>query len=479
MDDSAQPKSKRKGWLILGSLVAGFVLLTVIGAALLPIFIVQWLGGKDFQRLASQQVSSILQTEGEFASLDWSSFSVYSPGFTSRAGARGPWVWDLREIRTEISPRLLLDRILRFQEITIGSLALTPGTGAAIPAGPATPAPSASSGKSSSDLFRDVQIGTVEIKSFQLKPGPATSGWGAKEIRILVFPGSQNTDFDLQSGEIITSFPWIGTVSLQHAKGSYASPDLFLTQMELKSGQGGTIEASGEYHAVSPPSAKGHLSRKNWALPGGKIGVGLFEIPAKMSGDFELLDWKTGGAVGSGKIQLVDARLEPGKGAETILGLLAALTGESRLRGCALTTAQASWTLEPGIYDISSIEAEAPGLLRAEGQVRVVGENLSGQVNLGLDKNLGAKVSALTGGECFRTEKDGYLYQPIQISGTLDQPDNDLKKKLTDAMARNLVRTGAQILERAAGAQGGASGNDAAGQVLNGIRSLFGPAPKQ
>ena len=179
--------------------------------------------------------------------------------------------------------------------------------------------------------------------------------------------------------------------------------------------------------------------------------------------------------MGQGQIRLVDARLEPGKGSETILALLGALTGEPRLRGCPLTTAQAQWSMQPGIYDVNKILAEAPGLLRAVGQVRVVGQNLNGQIMLGLEKNLGGKVNALTGGECFRREEDGYLYEPINLSGTTENPQNDLKAKLVSAMTRTAIRTGAQILEKAAGSQGGGDAAKAAGQILN---SLFGSPPK-
>ena len=97
--------------------------------------------------------------------------------------------------------------------------------------------------------------------------------------------------------------------------------------------------------------------------------MGLFDVPATMSGEFSLREWRPSGPVGSGQVRLVDARLEPGKGSETILGLLAALTGEARLRGCPLTTAQATWDLQPGVYDVREILAEAPGLLRAVGRV--------------------------------------------------------------------------------------------------------------
>jgi len=475
MTASSKQGSGRKKWYILGGLLIAGVVLLVLFGALLPIFITNWLGGKDFQKIASQQATSFLKTEGDFESFDWSSFSVYSAGFATRSGAKGQWNWDIRDIRTEISPRLLLDRILRFSEISIGSIKIKSDTGlGSVPESLSAKPPSSSSG---SDLFRDVQVGKVLIKSFGLQPGPTTSGWGVENIGIEVHPNPQNTTFSIQGGEILSPLPWLGALSLQQAKGSYLSPQIYLTRLELKSAQGGNLELSGEGRTDSIAGRKGRLTWDRWPLPEGKIGVGLFDIPAKMSGTFELTDWKSGGPVGTGQVKLIDARLEPGKGSETILGLLAVLTGEPRLRGCTLSTAQAFWTLEPGVYNIRSITAEAPGLLRVNGQIKVMGQNLSGVINLALEKNLGSKVSGLTGGELFRQETDGYLNQPIRISGTLDRPENDLQSKLTGALARTAIRTGAQILEKAAGAQGG-SGGDATGQAVNVLKSLFGPAPK-
>ena len=466
------PKGSPLRWILGG----GVVLLVVIGVALaafLPVWIVQWLGGKDFQKLASQQVSSLLQTEGDFQSLEWSSFSVYTPGFKSRPGASGPWIWDFQDIRTEVSPRLLLDRILRFSEITIGRLAIASGSNASIPR-EASAAPASREG-SSAELFRDVQVGKVEIRDFQIVPSPKTSGWGAKGILAQIKPSKQKTDFTFQHGFIQTPLNWLGEVSLVEAKGRYVEPTLFLTELLLKGKSGGSMDMSGEVTPGKTTQAKGRVSWEKWPIPGGKIGVGLFEIPASMSGEFILQEFRKDGPVGKGQVRLVDARLEPGKGSETVLGLLGLLTGEPRLRGCPLTTAKASWFMQPNAYDITEIVAEAPGLLRAVGQIQIRGQGLSGRIELGLEGDLGRKVNALTGGECFSRLENGYSVQSIQISGTMDSPRNDLQPKLTAALTRTAIRTGAQILEKAAGAQGS---GDAAGAAVNVLKSLFGPAPK-
>lgn len=235
------------------------------------------------------------------------------------------------------------------------------------------------------------------------------------------------------------------------------------------------MDMSGEITPGTTPQAKGRVSWEKWPIPGGKIGVGLFEIPASMSGEFILQEFRKDGPVGKGQVRLVDARLEPGKGSETVLGLLGLLTGEPRLRGCPLTTAKATWFMQPNAYDITEIVAEAPGLLRAVGQIQIRGQGLSGRIELGLEGDLGRKANALTGGECFSRLENGYSVQAIQISGTMDSPRNDLQPKLTAALTRTAIRTGAQILEKAAGAQGS---GDAAGAAVNVLKSLFGPAPK-
>ena len=463
--------SKSK-WIVAGLLVFGLVVVVAV-AALLPVWIVRWLGGKDFQKLASQQVSELLNTEGEFQPFEWSSFSVYTQGFQSRAGALGPWKWDIQDVRTEISPRLLLDRVLRFPEISVGRLSIQAGSKASLPK-EEKGAASTSSNKGG-ELFQDVQVGKVEIRDFQLSPSAGTSGWGAQGVSARIQPTKQKVDFLLQQGVIFSPLSWLGEVKLVEAKGRYADPTLFLTEIKLKGNKGGTLEVCGEVIPASIPQAKGRASWERWPIPGGKIGVGLFEIPASMSGEFILQEIRNGQPVGKGQVQLVDARLEPGRGSETVLGVLGLLTGEPRLRGCPLTTARATWYLQPGSYDVTEILAEAPGLLRAVGQIQIRGEQLSGKIELGLEGDLGRKVNALTGGECFAREENGYSVQSIQLSGTISAPQNDLQPKLTGALTRTAIRTGAQILEKATGGQGAGG---AAGAAVNVLQGLFGPAPK-
>ena len=158
-----------------------------------------------------------------------------------------------------------------------------------------------------------------------------------------------------------------------------------------------------------------------------------------------------------------------------MLGFLAIITGEPALRGCALTKASAAFVVQGQDIAVKNLDIEASGLLRVRGVIRISNKNLEGNLDLGLRRNLGTIISTATGGELFRQEEDGYLCEPVRIAGTLENPNNDLDAKLKSAAIRGLVRTGAQLIEKAAGVNGQGSGQDAAGQVLNGIRSLLAP----
>jgi len=469
--------SKHRGGSKVLAVGAGFFILLLAGAYFfLPSVIFRWLGGDEFRQLASQQLSNVLQTEGELEPLVWTSFTVHSGGFASRTDARGPWLWKIRNVKTSISVRLLLDRILRFPEITIDSVEISPGTKPNLLPAAIVTTDNTSDKKSSSDLLKDVQIGRIAIQNFGLKPCPATSGWGAQGVQVELKPSAKQTDFDLQNGEILVPLDWVGPVSLERAKGRYLNPTLVLQDLALRSKSGGTLTASGEYTSSPAIQGRGKMAWQNWPIPGGKIGVGLFNIPAKMSGQFEWLEWRPGGPVGQGEVRLVGAKLEPGQGSQTILGLLGLLTGDTRLQQSnPLTTAQAQFSLEPGIYNVQRITAEAPGVLKVVGQIRMTGQNLGGQIQLGLERGLGSKVNGLTGGECFRREENGYLYEAVNLSGTMDRPQNDLEPKLKQALTRTAVRTTVDIIQKATGNTDPNTPAGAAGQVL---KSLFGPAPK-
>ena len=294
-------KPKNKILWVLGAGGGMLLLGAVFFAVFAPIWVVRWLGGEDFRRLASGKVSEVLKTQGNLAPLHWSSFAVYSANFLSEKEAPGPWTWDIQEIRTEISPRLLLDRILRFSEISIRSVTLTSNPSSRnVQPEKATPSPTNTVAQGP-DLFRDVEVGKIEIGNFTLPPSNLTQGWGVQGVQIAAFPTKQTTDFHLQKGVLLTPFAALGVIQLQQMKGRFVSPTAYITELSVKSEAGGQLMASGEYTLGTPPSLRGQFHWDQWTIPGQLFGLGMYTMRGECAGEFTLDEWQDKGARGRGR----------------------------------------------------------------------------------------------------------------------------------------------------------------------------------
>lgn len=482
----------------------GLLVLTVLAAVFVPVFIMRWLGGDQFRQLASRQLSAVLKTEGELQPLDWKSFSVYSDGFASRPGAPGPWLWDIQAIRAEISPRLLLDRILRFPEITIEQLHIRPAFSAGTTLLGGTAEESRDSSESSTGLFHDLQIGRLEIRSADLEPSRATGSWGVRAVRAIFRPEKTQTEFELYGGVVLHPFPWLGNLKIHSARGNYMPPTVFLTSLQIVSSLGGRISFSGEYAPGGQTGPLGTVQWSDWPIPQELSSLGIARIRGKMNGRFTFEPVNTSGISGKGHVELMDSafQVEPSvrstlknfqSANETLrwvtsqfVGLntstfdvLAGLADDPRWTGARLSSAKADFQISSTGWILNKIDLEAPGFLRIRGQVRTQGQGLGGQIFLGMDPKLGRKINEFTFGRCFRQMESGYLIEPIELSGTLRQPQNSLGPKISSAaqqrVAQQTIQTGGAVLQKILGDQpAGSSPAGTAGQILN---SLFGPSP--
>lgn len=499
----SRQKRNRLLWILAG-VFGGLLVLTVLAAVFVPVLVTRWLGGDQFRQLASRQLSAILKTEGELQPLVWKSFSVYSGGFASRPGAPGPWLWDIQAIRAEISPRLLLDRILRFSEITLEQLqirpALAPGT--AFLGGTAEESLD-SSGKST-ELFHDVQIGKIEIRSADLEPSRATGGWGVRAVRAVLRPAETQTEFELHGGTVLHPFPWLGSLKIRSARGNYIPPTVFLTSLQIVSSLGGGLSISGEYTPGKQTGPLGTVQWSDWPIPQELSSLGIAKIRGKMHGRFTSEPSNVSGISGKGQVELVDSVFQVAPSVRATLknfqsanetlrwvtsqsvglntstfDVLSGLADDPRWTGARLSSAKADFQISSTGWGLNNLELEAPGFLRIRGQIRVQRQNLGGQIFLGMDPKLGRKINEFTFGRCFRQMESGYLVEPVELSGTLQQPQNSLAPKISSAAQQRAAQQAAQtvgaVLQKISGDQPGSSSPaGTAGQILN---SLFGPSP--
>jgi hypothetical protein len=103
---------------------------------------------------------------------------------------------------------------------------------------------------------------------------------------------------------------------------------------------------------------------------------------------------------------------------------------------------------------------EEKGKFRAEGEIFVRKESLRGTINLGVTPALLEFLTAPVVKEVFPSEKNGYLWTAVHLSGTLEEPQQDLSERIIEAirehptaMLKILFRQIGESLRRAFGAE--------------------------
>ncbi len=126
-----------------------------------------------------------------------------------------------------------------------------------------------------------------------------------------------------------------------------------------------------------------------------------------------------------------------------ILDTLAAFTSTSRFRHIEWSTARTRFVKAGDVLKLDDILLVCEGLVRIEGNMEIRGENLSGQLMVGVPPGLlaripGAEESVFSAGS--NEGKMGLLWAPVTLSGTLKSPREDLTRRLVAAAGTRLFR---------------------------------------
>ena len=251
----------------------------------------------------------------------------------------------------------------------------------------------------------------------------------------------------------------------------------------------GRIDGSGEWNP----------KEQAYAFEGNARGIKCDELLSK--------DWAkhlTGNLVSS----FVITRLSTGplaKGTLTInngvltalpiLDSLAAYADTRRFRVLALNEAHCDWRWQADAVTFTNLVLASESLIRLEGRLVIRGRQLDGSFRLGLAPGT---LAAIPGAETdvFLAGERNLRWTPLHISGTLDDPKEDLTERLVAAAENRMfdvlpetgekvlkftrsmldssgtIKTGTEVIEKAADTLMGVGGG-----VLNGLLGGGNPPP--
>jgi len=215
-------------------------------------------------------------------------------------------------------------------------------------------------------------------------------------------------------------------------KARYQEGVLFVTAADATLWDTGRVQAAGEWDRRAETHAfegtvedvpLDRLVRDNWAK----------KITGRVSSDFTVV-----GAAGTtearGALRIKEGRLT----ALPVLDVLAAYADTRRLRELELTEARADWKWRDDEISLTNVVIASEGLLSITGHLNIKDEALDGEMLVGLSP---AILSVIQGAEAlvFTPGDRGLLWTRVKISGTVDDPKEDLSERLIAAAGLRII----------------------------------------
>jgi hypothetical protein len=247
------------------------------------------------------------------------------------------------------------------------------------------------------------------------------------------------------AGKVKLPWKWAPPMHLGKARLRYQGESLYLTGADFQVYESGRLDLDGEM------SVKG----EGYIFNGKLRDVFCREIlpedwkqrlSGQVSSDFTVESTRDGPKV-SGSLVLDDGVLT----ALPLLDALSAYADTTRFRRIALQEGKTDFEWQDGALVLRKLVLSSEGLVRLEGSLRMdKQERLDGRFRLGLVPGILARIPGAET-QVFQPGERGLLWTDLHVTGTLDDPEEDLTGRLVEAaglrMFEILPETGEKVLK--------------------------------
>jgi len=249
---------------------------------------------------------------------------------------------------------------------------------------------------------------------------------------------------EIKGGTIHVPLGIVPDLRLDRVQLRYQNQQVFLTEAALEAWKNGRISATGEWDIGSRRfSAEGKVSdikcdevlNDDWSK----------RLTGDVVSDF-IFDNHTGTPQTRGKLILQNGVVT----ALPVLDALAAYADTRRFRILTLDEAHTEWRWKKGEIALTDLVLSSDSLVRLEGTLTIRGQQLDGVFRLGLAPGT---LASIPGAETdvFAPGERGLLWSTLRITGTLDDPKEDLSERLIAAagirMFDQIPETGEKVMK--------------------------------
>jgi hypothetical protein len=414
-----------------------FLFIALAGVAL--IFGAAWFGGPFllgsnlFRHWVNRSVDRAVQTDGTLAPISASGGALYSANYTGKGKPKTHVASiEAKDLSARPNWLRLFSGVCDFNDVLIKNLDLTVGTPAPDKAKVEEPKHSSFGIKLPSFIRPRVDLHRVSLSQINVhwsagdKPAEIT-GMQAAAVR----QGDKQWDFSANGGRLNAS-GW-PAFQVDQAAGSYQSAAITLTQAKLVVPTGGSITVNGSVDLQGKRPYKFH---------GDLAGLSVSDFPptkwhlqglASGSLDFtgDLAEPDSGRIVGA--VHLDKAKLDW----SLLFGKVRNLVKQVGLNDWQLDSIDVQINGHGQHLEFSNLSVKYQDLLRVEGGGTIDGDQIKANLTIGLSSTLLGWLPGVQQ-KVFPDQRDGLYWAQMQVAGPLNDPKEDLSKRISDAVAEGL-----------------------------------------
>lgn len=436
-------------WLVRGGVIAFVGAVALLGGGYVGLR--SWLHGESFRHMLATEAGKAIGVTCEFSSFRWTGTSMDTDSFTATGdgivrsinaeglrvdvGLGGWWqgVWRIdearaRKIEVEIDATAA-DRVKVSPEVVV------------------PPPPPKGKKWYDSLVPHEVDVRMVDVGNSALKvitkSGPVSVAGTSWKVTPDTAKGSYRAEGN--DGTVKLPWKWAPPMELGKARLRYHDDTVSLSAADFRVYQSGRLDLAGEMSVKGDGYAfNGHLRDvmcaevlpENWKQ----------RVAGKVESEFSVENGPHGPIV-KGSLNHTDGVIT----ALPLLDALAAYADTTRFRRLALDEGKVDYEWEDGALNLQKIAIASEGLVRLEGSLKIdKQERLDGHLRLGLVPGILAQIP---GAETivFSPGERGLLWTTLRITGTLDDPEEDLTERLIEAAGMRMIEiipeTGEKVLK--------------------------------
>lgn len=437
--------SGKKPWFGKVMSILGVVVILGIGVGYAALRM--YLHSDSFRKFLSAEVSNAAKVKGEFALFSWDGLAVE----TAKFEATGDGLVDsLRadQIDTEIGFGGVSRGVWEIKETRITRLEVNLDASKSKTPPPIQPSihKKAVLKKQPGWVPKEVELKSLDIGEVAIHAVLPTGPIKADGMAVHVLPskGKNSYKAEIVGGTATMPQKWVPPLRINRVAGTYRDGSAFVARADFSAWREGRINAFGEWNFRDRYySFEGDVDQikcdeilsENWAR----------RLTGDVSSTFAL-DNQSGKLVMSGDLTIRNGTMT----ALPMLEALAAYADTRRFRVLQLNEAHTKWRYSEGEILLSDLVMGSEGLIRIEGSLTIKGEVIDGRFQLGVVPGL---LSNIPGAETdvFLPGTHGLLWTTLHVTGTRDNPEEDLTERLIAAagirMFENLPETGERVFK--------------------------------